>query len=80
METLEKVISIIIEHKEGSQDLTPDTNLKNDLGIDSFDTVMIMNAIEDEFSIELIGSDFENIKTASDIATLLNEKYLKNDK
>ena len=78
METLEKVISIIVEIKENSMDVTPETNLSEDLRIDSFDTLMIINAIEDEFSIEFNGSDLEKIKIVSDIVKLLNEKYLKN--
>ena len=80
METLEKVISIIIEIKENSMDVAPETNLSEELRIDSFDTLMIINAIEDEFSIEFNGSDLEKIKTVSDIVKLLNEKYLKNTK
>ncbi|NQU32664.1 MAG: acyl carrier protein [Bacteroidetes bacterium] len=78
METLEKVISIITEIKESNLNVTPETKLGEDLGIDSFDTIMIITAIEDEYSIEINGSDLEKIITVDDIVKLLNGKYLKN--
>ena len=78
METPEKVISIIREIKESNLDVTPESKLMEELGIDSFDTIMLINAIDDEFSIEIDGADAEGIKTVNDIVVLLNGKYLKN--
>ncbi|WP_163711781.1 acyl carrier protein [Mangrovibacterium lignilyticum] len=77
METLLKVIAIIQANKENCLDVLPDTDLAEGLGIDSFDTLMIINAIEDEFSIEFDGKDLEQIKTVNDIAEILETKYLK---
>jgi acyl carrier protein len=77
METHEKIISIITEIKESNLHVTLESKLSEDLGIDSFDTIMLINTIEDEFSIEIESSDLEKINTVNDIVMLLNEKYLK---
>ncbi len=77
METLQKVISIIKANKENCLDVAPDTDLVEELGIDSFDTLMIINAVEDEFAIEFDGTDLGHIRTASDIAKILESKYIK---
>ncbi|MDX1314511.1 MAG: acyl carrier protein [Eudoraea sp.] len=76
METIDKVIAAIREHKENCPEIHGGSDLRNELDIDSFDTIMIINAIEDEFSIEFDGKHIEKIRTVNDIVTLLNEKYL----
>ncbi len=74
---LEKqIISIIKDNIEEKYDVTADTDLRNELGLDSFDTMMIINAIEDEFDITIEESDFDNIKTVFDIIQLLLTKYV----
>lgn len=74
---LEKqIISIIKDNIEEKYDITADTDLRNELGLDSFDTMMIINAIEDEFGITIDESDFDNIKTVLDIIKLLQGKYI----
>ena len=74
---LEKqIISIIKDNIEEKYDITADTDLRNELGLDSFDTMMIINAIEDEFDITIDESDFDNIKTVLDIIKLLQGKYI----
>lgn len=77
METLQKVISIIKANKENGLEVLPDTDLIAGLGIDSFDTLMIINAIEDEFSIEFDGKDLEHIRTVNDIVNILETRYYK---
>lgn len=77
MGTLEKVISILKENTSVETDIGPDTELRDELGIESFDTLMILNAIEDEFSIEIDEQNFNSLTSVKDIVDLLNEKYLK---
>ena len=77
MEIIEKVIAIIRENIDNRIDVEPGTILIDDIGIDSFDRLMIVNSIEDEFSVEFDEADFEGIKKVSDIATILSTKYLK---
>ena len=77
MNTLEKVISIIRENKIPCPEITPETNLYNDLGFDSFDALMIINALEDEFAIRFKNADLNNLQTVENIARLIDEKYQK---
>lgn len=76
MEPMEKVMSIIKENTEWKDKVNPDSNLIDDLGIDSFGRLMIVNSIEDEYSIEVDEEDFQELKKVKDIVRLLNEKYL----
>ncbi|HDS09918.1 MAG TPA: acyl carrier protein [Firmicutes bacterium] len=72
----EKIISIIKNNTEGkNKDVTISTDIRKDLGIDSFDSLMVITALEDEFSIYIPDTDFEGINTVSDIIRLLLEKY-----
>jgi len=47
--------------------VTVQSHFSNDLGLDSLDSVELILAMEDEFSIEIPDSDAEKIQTASDI-------------
>lgn len=80
METIEKVISIIQANTENCMDILPDADFTDELGIDSLDTIMIVNAIEDEFCIEFDDNDYKHIKTVNDIVDILETRYLKKEK
>lgn len=80
MELIEKVIKIIQENILWEGNINPDSELIKDLGIDSFGRLMIVNSIEDEFSIEVDEEDFIKLKTVSDIITVLEQKYLPKTK
>lgn len=74
MQLEEKVISIIKENlEEPKEEITPQTDLRKDVEIDSFGTLMIINALEDEFSITLNESEFKDINTVSDIVKRVEE-------
>ena len=71
----ETVISIVQNNLEKKYDVSLDTGLIEDLGIDSFDKLMIINAMEDEFSVTIDEEDFKDITKISDIVNKLREKY-----
>ena len=71
----EKIISLIKENIEGEVEISLDSDLNNDLAIDSFGMLMIINAIEDEFSITIKDTEFEGINTVADIVKNLRDKY-----
>ena len=77
MEIFQKVKSIIKANKENCTEVLHNDDLVEDLGIDSLDTLMIINDIEDEFAIEFDVNDLETIKTVNDITRMLECKYLK---
>jgi acyl carrier protein len=70
-----RIISIIARHTEVKLPVTLESNLIEDLSVDSFGTIMIMDAIEDEFSIELQEADFEQLVTVGDVVRLLAERF-----
>lgn len=76
MEIADKIISIIMENTDYKYKINPDTNLFTELNIDSFGKLMIVNAIEDEFSIEVDEDDIEKFSTVNEIIDVLQSKYI----
>ncbi|MFC2152253.1 acyl carrier protein [Bacteroidota bacterium] len=76
MEIKNRLISIIMENTDHKYKITPDTNLFTELNIDSFGKLMIINAIEDEFSIEVDEDDIEKFATVNEIIEILSSKYI----
>lgn len=54
--------------------VTPEADLRNDLGADSLDAVELIMAVEDRFKIEVPDSEAENIKTVGDLVAYLESK------
>ena len=54
--------------------ITPSSGIVEDLGADSLDSVEIVMALEDEFSVEIPDEDAEKMNTIDDILTYLSEK------
>jgi|TARA_B110000977_G_C11089116_1_gene496033 acyl carrier protein len=74
-EILEKVQSIVAEQLgvEKAQ-VTKEANFANDLGADSLDTVELVMAIEEEFSIEIPDEAAENISNLQEAVNFITEK------
>jgi len=75
MDINEKVLEIVLENSEKEIDVTPTTDLEKELGIDSFGYLMIINSLEDEFKIRINETEFQNLRTVSQIVTELISKY-----
>ena len=67
MGILERVIKVVEENLEGDFEVTTKSRLIDDLGADSFNKMMIIAGLEDEFSIEISEDDFIGIETVEDI-------------
>ncbi|MBQ8157135.1 acyl carrier protein [Candidatus Saccharibacteria bacterium] len=66
MET--KVISLIADTLEVDKDkITSDTNLIQDLEVESLDLVDLVAAFEEQFNIEIPDKDIKNLQTVGDI-------------
>jgi acyl carrier protein len=76
MEIADRLISIIMENTDYKYKIKPDTNLFTELNVDSFGKLMIINAIEDEFSIEIDEDDIEKFATVNEIIDVLKAKYI----
>jgi acyl carrier protein len=58
--------------------ITPEASFRNDLGADSFDTIELTLAFEEEFKDEINGeipeSDAEKLQTVGDVIKYIDEK------
>ncbi|MBQ2387444.1 MAG: acyl carrier protein [Clostridia bacterium] len=70
-EKLKKILSeqLMIDEDE----ITPESNIVDDLGADSLDMVDLVMTIEDEFELDVEDEDVENIKTVGDIVHYIEE-------
>ena len=70
-----KVIKLISEAtKVEESKITMETNLVDDLNLDSLDVVELMMKMEDEFGMEIPEEDAEGLRTVKDIVTYLTNK------
>lgn len=53
--------------------ITASSHFSNDLGLDSLDTVEVVMAIEEEFSIEIPDKDADEIRTVGDAIKYISE-------
>ncbi len=76
MDPFERVVKIL-ETCSGSDQISRESSLEEDLAIDSLGMVMLLVALEEEFGIELDASDLDPfaLHSAGDIVDLA-ERYL----
>lgn len=55
------------------EDITPETNFKEDLGASSLSIAQLMNAIEDEYDVEVPFMEFKRKETIADAAAFVQE-------
>jgi acyl carrier protein len=70
-----RVKKIVIEHLGVEADKVVDTaNFIDDLGADSLDTVELVMAFEEEFSVEIPDDAAETIRTVGDAVSFITKK------
>ncbi|HQL47953.1 MAG TPA: acyl carrier protein [Holophaga sp.] len=73
-ETRKKVIAIIaIQLAKPEDSITESSHFVDDLGADSLDTVEIIMAIEEAFSLEIPESEQEKIRTVGDAISYIEK-------
>jgi acyl carrier protein len=75
MKIEDKVISIVRTNIEEKEPVVLSTDLRKELRLDSFGTLMLINALEESFGIAVEEADFSRINTVADIVSLLQSKY-----
>ncbi len=75
MDFEKRIIETVKNNLEKKCEVNMESLLVEDLGVDSFNKVMIIAAIEDEFSIEIDEVDFAGIQKVRDIVDKLKLKY-----
>jgi acyl carrier protein len=76
MATVEERVRKIIAEQLGVEEdeVTPEASFVEDLGADSLDTVELVMAFEEEFSIEIPDEDAEKILTVGKALEYIKEK------
>ena len=76
MATVEERVKKIIAEQLGVEEaeVTPEASCVEDLGADSLDTVELVMALEEEFSIEIPDEDAEKILTVGKALDYIKEK------
>ena len=73
-DVLERVSKIVVEHLGVDKDkVSEGASFIDDLGADSLDTVELVMAFEEEFSIEIPDDAAENIQTVGDACKFIAE-------
>ena len=71
----EKVKDIIVQQLSvNAEQVTPNASFVEDLGADSLDTVELVMAFEEEFSVEVPDEDAEKLQTVGDVVKYIEEK------
>ena len=70
-EKLQKIISEQLEIDE--DDITPDSDIVDDLGADSLDIVDLVMSIEDELQVEIPDEAIEQIATVEDAVKYIED-------
>lgn len=72
---IEKIDDFLIDEFEVEEDdIAPDANLKDTLGLDSLDFVDLVVAVESNFGVKLVGEDFVNVITLQNFYDLIERK------
>lgn len=71
---LEKITELLAEQlKLDVSKITPDTDLKEDLGVDSLDLFEFIMACEEEFDVEIDTEEVSNFTTLQEVADYLEK-------
>ena len=71
---LEKVKMILANQFDVEEDtITPETNILEDLSVDSLDIVDMLMSLEDEFDVEIPDEKIETLRTVADVVAYIEE-------
>ncbi|MEN8907711.1 MAG: acyl carrier protein [Clostridiales bacterium] len=71
----ERIINVIKSNIERNVKIDINTRLIEDLNIDSFDKIMIISGLEEEFLIEIDVDDFSNYKNVAQIVDKFEKEF-----
>lgn len=75
MEVLQKVQAIIADKAGVSpEEVKPETNLKDELDLDSLDKMEILMEVEKQFNIMTDDDEYESVQTVADVVTIVESK------
>lgn len=77
MDTFERLKNVCDSVFDGEFDLSnvsPESNLRDDIGINSIGVLYMAMALEEEFNIKFTNDDFADIKTVQDVINVIENK------
>ena len=77
-EIYQKVVDVIQKWQGKDFEVTPDFNIKDELGADSVDVMEFILTVEDEFGIEISDEDIDRLTTVADVVTYIEHKRKPN--
>ena len=72
--TFEEMKKLLIEAANIDVEITPDSVLKTDLGIDSIDAVEMMLVLEERFGIKIEMKEMDTMMTVIDVVDFVSKK------
>lgn len=73
-ETLKSVFESVFEGEISTENLSLDSNLREDIGINSIGMLYMAMALEEQYSIKFSNDDFLNIATVKDVIDCIEGK------
>ena len=73
-EKLTEVFNTVFEGEVDVTNITLQSNLREDININSIGMLYMAMALEEEFNIKFTNDDFKGISTVSDVVALIEEK------
>ena len=77
MNTLERLLKVCTSVFEGEinvEGITPESTLREDIGINSIGLLYMAMALEEEFEIKFTNDDFADITTVNDVIKIIEKK------
>lgn len=71
---MEKLIELILNYVEPDEEITADTNIKEGLGMSSFDLICLGEEIHSEFGVKLNAEVFRDCDTIGMLAEFIKNK------
>ena len=71
-QTYSRIIEMIQERRGESFEVTPNMQIRDDLGADSVDLMEFIIALEDEFNIEIPDEQLDNLISLQDVVDYIN--------
>ena len=76
-EIYEKIVEIIQESRGEEFQVSQTLSLKDDLQADSVDLMEFILTVEDEFGIEILDEDIDELKNVSDVVACVQKNLKK---
>jgi acyl carrier protein len=73
-EVLEAIREHLAQRGIEASEVTEQSHLVNDLGLDSLDTVELTLGLEERFGIEIPDTELEGVESVGDAVTLIEKK------